>query len=419
MSRVASGQAATAVAPTVLLPADIAQVRTALDAFVAWLDSYGETSFDHQTYFAGPTGRAAKALYYKNRALGTLAVAPMIASEAFLPAARRLFWKRQRLPISDAHYSMGFAFLALGPDRQRHYERAVHFLRVLIDTRSPGVRHAWGYPFDWVTKTGIIDSGTPMITTVPYVYEAFEQVYQLDAKNEWLEIMRSIAEHAFRDYLEYSTGPEAASCSYTPPPVENEGVINASAYRGSMLMKAASQFNIPEYRDAAQRNLNFVLQSQNPNGSWPYALDQQRDFVDHFHTCFVLKALAKVEDLTRDQRYAGAIARGVDYYVRHLFDGDRLPQPFSQRPRMTVYRRELYDYAECVNLGVLLKGRFPELDATVTAVVRDLMKRWTKSDGSFRGRQLYLGWDNVPMHRWAQSQMFRSLSFLVSQSASH
>ncbi len=38
-----------------------------------------------------------------------------------------------------------------------------------------------------------------------------------------------------------------------------------------------------------------------------------------------------------------------------------------------------------------------------------------QSDGSFRARQLLVGWDNVPMHRWAQSQMFRSLCFLLSR----
>jgi hypothetical protein len=33
-----------------------------------------------------------------------------------------------------------------------------------------------------------------------------------------------------------------------------------------------------------------------------------------------------------------------------------------------------------------------------------------KPDGSFRSRRLIFGWDEVPMHRWAQSQMFRSLA---------
>ncbi len=90
--------------------------------------------------------------------------------------------------------------------------------------------------------------------------------------------------------------------------------------------------------------------------------------------------------------------------------------PFSKAPRLTVYRQELYDYAECINLAVLLHGRSPELDRILSAVVTDLLMRWQKNDGSFRARQLLVGWDNVPMHRWAQSQMFRSLCFLLSRS---
>ena len=82
---------------------------------------------------------------------------------------------------------------------------------------------------------------------------------------------------------------------------------------------------------------------------------------------------------------------------------------------MTVYRRELYDYAECINLGVLLNGRFPEMDRILSNVVTEVLGRWRRRDGSFRTRQLLMGWDNVPMHRWAQSQMFRSLSFLLSR----
>ena len=45
-------------------------------------------------------------------------------------------------------------------------------------------------------------------------------------------------------------------------------------------------------------------------------------------------------------------------------------------------------------------------------VVASILKL-DKADGSFRSRRLHLGWDNVPMHRWGQSQMFRSLSFYL------
>jgi hypothetical protein len=392
--------------------AQIARVETAVLRFTGWLDRYGETSYDHQSFFASDLARAAKALYYKKPVLGTLAVSPMIFCEAFLPSARRLFWKRQRFPIADAHYAMGFAFLSRVLEDKRYYERAVHFLEVLIETRSPGyVHYGWGYPFNWETRRGPIWHDTPFITTIPYVFEAFQEVYRIDGNPKWRAIMQSIAQHAVEDYRDVATSPNASSCFYDPRPNDSSGVINASAYRAFLLTSASIEFSNDSYRRIADRNLNFVLEAQNPDGSWPYSTDEVRTFVDHFHTCFVLKALAKIEAITKNPDCTKAIERGVDYYVKNLFDEEGLPKPFSRKPRMTVYRRELYDYAECINVGALLTGRFPALDEASSRAIN--LDGWQKPDGSFRSRQLLLGWDNTPMHRWAQSQLFRSLCFFL------
>src|SRR5271163_4285300 len=152
----------------------VEKVGIAIERFVRWLEGYGEISFDHQSFFASNFGRSAKALYYRKPLLGTLAVSPMIFCEAFIPAARTLFWKAQRFPIADAHYAMGFAFLSQTLGEEKYYERAVDFLEVLKETRSPGYRHyGWGYPFNWETRNGTMVEGTPLITTLPYAYEAF------------------------------------------------------------------------------------------------------------------------------------------------------------------------------------------------------------------------------------------------------
>ncbi len=384
-----------------------------VDRFVDWLDHYGPTSYDHQSYFAGPFGRRAKALYYRHRMLGIFAVAPMIFSEAFVPEARRLFGYRLRFPIADAHYAMGFARLADVTGQENYLDQARQFLEALIASRSPGYQnYCWGYPFDWVTRTGVMQTGMPLITTTPYVYEAFEGVYEIDGDERWLKIMESIAEHAFHDISDQEISEHSASAGYNP--VDKVfGVVNASAYRAFLLTSASIRFDRKDYREAAGRNLNFVLDCQQSDGSWPYAVDGARDFVDHFHTCFVLKALAKIERQTGDPRCTAAIAAGVDYYVKNLFDDDGLPRPFSKAPRLTVYERELYDYAECFNLCSLLPGRFPMLDERLGTALSDLLNHWQKSDGSFRARRLRFGWDNVPMHRWAQSQLFRALCMLM------
>jgi len=45
--------------------------------------------------------------------------------------------------------------------------------------------------------------------------------------------------------------------------------------------------------------------------------------------------------------------------------------------------------------------------------VGELLDHWQLPSGSFRSRRLLLGWDNVPMHRWGQSEVFRSLARLA------
>jgi hypothetical protein len=247
------------------------------------------------------------------------------------------------------------------------------------------------------------------------MYEAFKQAYQTDGEDRWRRIMRSIAEHGANDYQDIETSATASTCSYTPDPRDSVRVVNANAYRAFLLTSAAIDFSEQRYREIAERNLNFVLDAQNPDGSWYYANDGERHFIDHFHTCFVMKALAKIEALTGDRKCTAAIERGVQYYVTNLFDEQSLPKPFSRPPRLIVYRRELYDYAECLNVAILLRGRFPKLDSILRAVAGDILTVWQKPDGSFRSRKLLLGWDNTPMHRWAQAQMFRSFCFLLRE----
>ena len=407
-------------------------VADVLNDFTQWLARYGETSRDHQTFFAGAIGRAAKGLYYNQRLLGTAAVAPMIFLEAFLPSARLFFHRPTRFPIADAHYAMGFAFLFQVTNDEAYLRRAVHFLEELRKSRSPGFgEYCWGYPYDWVTRNGTIKSQTPLITSTPYAYEAFLQVAELLESEvrgqksavrqgllaEYEQIMESIARHAFSDIKDFPVGKNSSSCSYTP--FDGGGVINAAAYRSFLLTSASQIFHEEEYWQTAERNLNFVLDKQNPDGSWYYAVDGVRDFVDHYHTCFVMKALAKIHALTGHAATLKALAKGISYYLNNLFDADGLPKPFSRAPRLTVYKRELYDCAECINLCMLLRDRFPQLQTTLETVLAGILKDWIKSDGSFRSRRLHFGWDNVPMHRWGQSQMFRSLAFYLRETAEY
>src|SRR5207247_9513976 len=147
---------------------------------------------------------------------------------------------------------------------------------------------------------------------------------------------------------DFRTSEKSSSCSYTP--FDQGGVMNAAAYRAFLLTSASKVLSNDEYWKIAERNLNFVLENQNPDGSWFYAVDGVRDFIDHYHTCFVMKALAKIHTLTGHPACLEALSRGIKYYLENLFSEEALPRPFSKAPRLTVYKRELYDCAESITL---------------------------------------------------------------------
>src|SRR4029077_18934591 len=109
-------------------------------------------------------------------------------------------------------------------------------------------------------------------TTTPYCYEAFLQVARLAEENSdvrhltsdlgAMEIAESIARHVAYDIKDFKTSELASSCSYTPD--DEGGVINAAAYRAFLLASASQVFSNDAYGRIADRNLNFVLENQNP-----------------------------------------------------------------------------------------------------------------------------------------------------------
>ena len=83
------------------------------------------------------------------------------------------------------------------------------------------------------------------------------------------------------------------------------------------------------------------------------------DFIDHFHTCFVLKNLAKSLAVNGDAQIRESIERlGYAFYEANLFDRLGLPIPFAEGGNRLL-RYSMYDFAEAIDLGVLLRDLIP------------------------------------------------------------
>ena len=389
-------------------------IKTMIDKFLRWLRRNGYQSFDQYDFWSTTFGRFAKRMYYRNRPLASPFVTLIFATDLFVPTVRALFVRKKRFPIADAHFTMGFLNLYQVTREEDFLEEAQSLGEELLKSSIPGFSgHCWGYPFTWETVLGTFPKSTPLITTTPYCYEAFCNLYDTTKAERYLDIAYSISKFAMSDIKDTKISESSSACSYSP--VDSSKVVNANTYRAFLLLDAFQRFGVKEYKEIAEKNINFVLQNQQEDGSWYYEVGNQHNrFVDNFHTCFVLKNLHKANAYLKSPDVENAVSRGYAFYRSRLFTADGLPKPFAHLARMHTVDTEMYDIAEGIALGVLLRHSIPGAAEVAMALSEKVRKHYQSRDGHFLTRINIFGIKHsVPYLRWPQAQMFHALTLLL------
>jgi hypothetical protein len=399
--------------------------------FANWLDASGYASYDGYDFMGSPYGRAAKRLYYQKNPLGYVLTAQVVGMEILCPSMRALFVKKQRYVTAEGQLVMAFLNLYEAA-RNRQGERlastngqqeqsaaswldkAKNLGDELPAQSVPGFHGmCWGYPIDWQSMNGFIPKGTPVITSTPYAYEAFALLYDATGDPRYLELARSVATFVSQDLNDTPMGENAAASSYTP--YDHGKVVNANAYRAFVLIDAAERFQDEKLLAQGVKNVNFILQSQDPEGSWLYAIDNPKEaFIDHFHTCFVMKNLHKINRHLQREDVREAVIRGYHWYRKALFDQHDNPKTYAIAPRMEIVRLEMYNIAEAITLGVLLRDEIPEAFALAATLGERLVRQYQLPAGHWITRIYKGGWRHTfPYLRWPQAQLFYALTNLL------
>ena len=405
------------------------ELWTSVDRFSVWLKTCEGVSYDPYDVLGTRYGRWARRIYYRKNPLGIALTAPLVLMEILAPQLRGLFVSKRRYPTADAQLALAFLNLYeaqregasghlphVSDDRSRTIwlDNARELASELLKQSACGYSgYCWGYPFDWQHVNGFMPKGTPHITATPYCYEVFARLFDVTGDPKYLEITRSIAAFVSNDLIDTPTGDGAAASSYTP--YDQGKVVNASAYRAFVLFDAARRFDNGTYSTKAQRNLRFILESQRSDGSWLYAVDNPPEaFVDNFHTCFVLKNLYKVNQHLENPAVTQAVRRGYEFYRNNLIDSDGDPKTYAVAPRAEIVRAEMYNFAEAITLGALLRNDIPEAFRVADELAARLVRQLQLPNGHFITR-IYRGGirHSVPYLRWPQSQLFLALTNLL------
>ncbi len=408
----------------------VEELKNVIVQFNSWLEKTGYASYDPYDIWGTRYGLLARQIYYAKNPLGLFLTAPLLLMEMVCPSLRSLFVRKYHYATAEAQLVLAFLNLyevthkveVQGDNRLKMnlqdsftwLSKAEKLAEDLLGYSIPNYSgHCWGYPFDWQSVNGLIPKQTPHITATPYCYEAFARLFDATGQARYLEVARSASSFVYNDLNDTPTSKDAAAGSYTP--FDSGKVVNANAYRAFVLFDAAHRFNYDHYRDKAWKNLRFILESQKEDGSWLYAVDNPREaFIDHFHTCFVIKNLYKVNRFLKDDRVAKAIKNGYRYYRRALYDEDDNPIMYALSPRMQIVRFELYNFAEAISLGALLGAEIQEAFSLACSLTQRLIKNYCLRDGHFVTRVYRGGFRHrVPFLRWPQAQLFYAITNLL------
>jgi len=389
-------------------------IHAACDRFLGWLDKAGYESYDPYDIWGTRYGLWSRKVYYAKGKLGIPLVAPLVAMDLLCPSLRRLFVGKERFATADAQLLLGLLNLYRISGEAKFLERAVALGEEIMGYSIPGFRGpCWGYPFDWQNnKDAVWPKNTPYITCTPYCYEAYLGLLEATGEAKYLELAMGIAEFVHGDLKDLPTGPDTAAGSYSP--FDNRQVVNATAYRAYVLADAGKRFGRQDYLEASSRNLNFVLESQAENGSWYYAMNEAKSYIDNFHTCFNLKNLFKIHRIVPDARIEASIRRGFAYYRQYLIDANGNPIPFTVNPRLQLAKLEMYDLAEGITLGALIGDMIPQAGELARSLAGKLIREHQLPAGHFVTRVFRGGYRHrFPFLRWPQAQLFYALTNLL------
>lgn len=215
----------------------------------------------------------------------------------------------------------------------------------------------WGLPFPWYSKNGVYPNSIPYITNTPYVMEALLRVLQNCEHQGARTLFNST--WGFLESLQvmYEDG-DCIAVSYAPVD-EPRIVINANSY-SALAYAMHAIFGEEECRQAARLKViqlvKWIIKEQSNDGSWLYYADSEPgNFIDCFHSCFLLKNLHKISGLIPEVAAVlqKSIEKGFIFVQQKLLDEQAgLCRRFVGMQLKDPFRWDLYDQAEY--LGVLI-----------------------------------------------------------------
>jgi len=391
-------------------------IKNSIKYLLHWIEKNDYASYDQYDFWSSKIGKLSKRIFIKNRFLGFPLVIVIYFLDLYLPKLRSFIAKESRSAEAIPRIALSYFNLYQMTGKTSYLERGYNLLEWLIENASKtsnGI--GWGLHFDW-QKDILLPKGTPCVTLTAYSTLAFLLGYQLSGRKEYLEVATKTGDFVLRD-LNYKVNAATFAVSYTP--LDQYYVINANSYAALILSETSKYKDNVEKSEIIEKLINYILDQQNEDGSWYYYdksdVSERKNFIDCFHSCFILENLFLIWKVNRNDQLKSAIEKGYKFFTENFVEDDFSIRYYYSYPYLSGIKIDMRGCAESIHCLALLSEIFPDALELAKNIAEWTITNMQDKEGYFYFRLYKFHKHKMPYVRWVQAPMLDALIVLFNK----
>lgn len=291
--------------------------------------------------------------------------------------------------------------------------QARNLLSILLSMKVEGGNGiAWGYNFDWQSRNFFAPQGTPTVVPTAFAARAFIEAANAFNDDEYLNTARRVCDFILRD-LPRAVDTETEVCfSYAPD--SNTRIFNATLLAAEILGCVGQLTDDAALCREAERAARYVINQQQPDGSWTYGTQSSQLWIDNFHTAYILFSLKRIiSACSLGTDFQQSLDHGFRYWKDRFFLADGWPKYYHDGPYPAdahAAASAIVTLLECRDLD---EGSIPLAQQVASWTIRNL--RDQQGFFYYQRRRFYTV--RKPYMRWTQAWMLYALARLLEDTS--
>jgi polysaccharide biosynthesis protein VpsJ len=283
--------------------------------------------------------------------------------------------------------------------------RAKDQLSRLLDLRvvqNSSGHCAWGYPFAWQSKAFFVPRNSPNVIAMAY---AIRELSNWTGKGsvEVEDTIQNAAALIFNNFTKRSADGRHF-IAYVP---HSDAMVHNASVWGAFILVAGVQAGGPAiWAELADDAVRYTVSAQRPDGAWLYGEASHHNFVDGFHTGYVLEALHRIAKIVPAIESKDALQKGLSYYLANFIEPDGTAKYYSSNR----YPIDANAAAQAVITMNALQAPINHLEKSRLVMGAAIRNLWLQDKGYFAYQRWPRRVVDIDYTRWTQIWLLLALA---------